>query len=186
MEDYDQVPSMAPGKIIRMAPGGSAPPLIPVMKVFYVGENIISKDIKGVGGEGVIDIRGRVPFQAVCEGVVRKVEKKFNDGNGFWQVNLVIKYNTDFKVQYVFEPFSSLESDGDFQMDNILVSKGDEVNQGQLIGYLLYRRPGAHVDFSLNRNGDEICPESFFTAAACQAIYAILHDTIPNAKMCYE
>jgi hypothetical protein len=71
-------------------------------------------------------------------------------------------------------------------MDNILVSKGDEVNQGQLIGYLLYRRPGAHVDFSLNRNGDEICPESFFTAAACQAIYAILHDTIPNAKMCYE
>jgi len=127
-----------------------------------------------------------VPFQAVCDGLVMQVEKKFNDGNGYWQVNIEIKYNKNFRVRYGFEPFSSAEADGNRQLDNIRIAKGDEVQAGETIGNLLYFRGGAHVDFSLERDGEVICPEPYFTSSAREAVLTILQATIPGARMCYE
>jgi hypothetical protein len=127
-----------------------------------------------------------IPFQAVCNGVITGIEKFLNTGNGFWQVNVQLKYNETFSVNYAFEPFSSSESDGTIQLNNIQFAEGDHVQQGDIIGYLRYVNPGAHVDFHLSENGQSICPENFFTPAAVQQIYTILHQTFPGASMCYE
>ena len=127
-----------------------------------------------------------IPFRAVCDGRILNIEKFFNSGNGYWQVNVALKYNQVFTVHYAFEPFSGSESDGNLQLNSIMVSEGDHVLQGDIIGYLKYRNPGAHVDFSLRKDEESICPETYFTADAVQKIYALLHQTIPNASMCYE
>ena len=127
-----------------------------------------------------------IPFQAVCDGVITDIDKFFNTGNGFWQVNVRIKYNNTFNVGYAFEPFSSSEADGNIQLNNIQVSEGDHVLQGEIIGYLHYGTLGAHVHFDLHQNDESICPENYFTSSATQEIYNILHQTFPNANMCYE
>ena len=127
-----------------------------------------------------------IPFRAVCNGVITGIDKFLNTGNGFWQVNVHIKYNETFTVNYAFEPFSSSESDGNIQLNYIQVAEGDHVLQGDIIGYLGYVNPGAHVDFHLSQHGESICPENYFTPSAVQEIYAILHQSFPNANMCYE
>lgn len=127
-----------------------------------------------------------IPFQAVCDGVIVGIDKFLNTGNGFWQVNIQLKYNETFTVNYAFEPFSASEADGNTQLNYIQVSEGDHVLQGDIIGYLGYVNPGAHVDFHLSQNGESICPENYFTPNAAQAIYTILHQTFPGASMCYE
>ncbi len=127
-----------------------------------------------------------IPFQAVGNGVITDVDKFFNSGNGFWQVNINIKYNDQFSVGYAFEPFSSSEVDANIQLNYIQVGEGDQVMQGDIIGYLHYVNPGAHTHFDLSKYGERICPESYFTSNAVQEIYAILHQTFPNANMCYE
>jgi hypothetical protein len=47
---------------------------------------------------------------------------------------------------YAFEPMTSVESDGETQLINILVVEGQTVAQGDLIGLLPYASPGCHVD----------------------------------------
>lgn len=130
--------------------------------------------------------RDHIPFQAVCNGKITEIEKYFNTGNGYWQVNVTLKYNDTFTAGYSFEPFSPLESDGDTQLACIPVSEGDMVLQGNIIGYLQYRNPGAHVDFNLKRNDQSICPENYFTAEAVQKIITLLHRVFPGALMCYQ
>jgi len=127
-----------------------------------------------------------IPFRAVCDGVITSVDKFLNTGNGFWQVNVVIKYNNTFEVNYAFEPFSGSESGGNIQFNYILVSEGDHVLQGDLIGYLHYEIPGAHVHFDLYQDDQSICPEGYFSSSAVMEILNILHQTFPNAIMCYE
>ena len=57
-----------------------------------------------------------VAFQAVSSGVVMSIDKFLNTGNGFWQVNVVVKYNSTFEVNYAFEPFTSTEAGGNIQL----------------------------------------------------------------------
>jgi len=126
------------------------------------------------------------PFQAVCPGKITVLNLWKNEGNGFWQVNLELEYNSNFSVIYAFEPMTSNPEHGQTQLDNILVSKGDEVSQGDVIGNLVYGTSGAHVHFGLKHNNDDICPESYFTQTARESIMLLLHLAWPGAHMCYE
>jgi hypothetical protein len=126
------------------------------------------------------------PFQAVCSGVVDSVELWVNPGNSYWQVNVIISFNPTYVVVYAFEPFSSTQSDGQIQLANILVSEGDTVSQGDIIGYL-YRKHEeyAHVDFGLVKEGDRICPEPYFTPEARDSMLRLIHKEEPGWDMCY-
>jgi hypothetical protein len=127
-------------------------------------------------------------FQAVCDGVVQDVNLWVNPGNNFWQVNVSIKYNNTFTVEYGFEPMSSSQSDGQTQLTNILVATGDSVTSGQVIGRLHAAMNGAHVHFSLKENSQFICPEPYFTADAQASIMTLLQNTFPSepgVQMCY-
>jgi len=126
------------------------------------------------------------PFQAVCSGVVDSVELWLNPGNSYWQVNVIVIFNFIYSVQYAFEPFSSNQSDGETQLANILVSEGQTVSQGDIIGYL-YRKHEeyAHVHFGLHKNWDAICPEPYFTLEARDSILSVIHKDHPGWDMCY-
>jgi len=64
------------------------------------------------------------PFQAVSSGSVDLVELSQNDLTSNWQVNIHITYNDTYSIDYVFEPMSKIQSDGNTQRANILVSTG--------------------------------------------------------------
>lgn len=69
-----------------------------------------------------------------------------------WQVNVRIRYNSTYYVEYSFEPFSAVQTDGVTQFDNILVSVGQSITQGDIIGNLYTVTNSAHVHFGLYNN----------------------------------
>lgn len=125
------------------------------------------------------------PFQAVSSGVIEEVDLFQNDKTSNWQVNVIISHNSLYRVTYAFEPMSLDEEDGNIQMDNILVSVGQDVSQGDIIGYLHTRGSGAHIHFSLLKFWDAICPEPYFTSGARDSILFLLQQTWAGANMCY-
>jgi len=84
---------------------------------------------------------------------------------------------------------SADKSDGETQLDNIVVSEGQTVSQGDIIGYLydpVGLGHGAHVDFGLlNEDWDRICPEPYFTSEARDSILSLIHEAHPSWDMCY-
>jgi hypothetical protein len=126
------------------------------------------------------------PFQAVCSGVVEWVDLFLNPGNSYWQVNVLIIFNSTYSVHYAFEPCGNSQSDGQTQLDNILVSGGQAVSQGDVIGYLYtVDAQYAHVDWGLRKNGVGVCPEPYFTSEARDSILRLLHRDHPEWNMCY-
>jgi murein DD-endopeptidase MepM/ murein hydrolase activator NlpD len=125
------------------------------------------------------------PFQAVSSGRVEDVKLWQNDKTLNWQVNIRIKYNNTFSVEYAFEPMSQNESDGQTQLENIYVTSGQNLSQGEIIGKLFVVADAAHVHFGLYKDGNAICPEPYFTPEAREAILTLLHNVFPGANMCY-
>jgi len=137
-------------------------------------------------GIDFFSIKELIPFQAVCPGEISEVRFWANNLSGNWQVNVTVEYNSTFSVIYGFEPMTNNPADGQTQMDNILVSEGQEVSQGDLIGYLYFGTNGTHVHFGLIQNDDDVCPEPYFTENARDSIMVLIHRQWPGANMCYE
>ncbi len=81
------------------------------------------------------------------------------------------------------------QADGETQLANILVSQGQSVSQGDLIGYPYNGGEGAHVHFGLNRfvagGGDPlVCPEPYFTQEARDSILNLIYREDENANIC--
>jgi len=128
------------------------------------------------------------PFQAVCSGVVNSVELWKNPLNSMWQVNVMIIFNHIYVVDYAFEPATTVQSDGETQLDNIVVSEGQTVSQGEIIGYLYNANEHSHIHFGLcssHNNWDAICPEPYFTQEARDSILRLIHKDHPGWNMCY-
>lgn len=126
-----------------------------------------------------------VPFQAVSSGVVSRVILNLNERNGLWQVNVRIIYNSEYAVEYAFEPFSSSEADGLIQLDNIMVGECQTVSQGDIIGQLYMTDPAAHVHFNFFKNGIKVCPEPYFTPEARESVMTLIRMSNPAMLMCY-
>ena len=119
------------------------------------------------------------PFQAACAGRVKKLYK-FDD-----QVMLLIDCNPTYTLGYNFE--SQAPNTGQAQYDNILVSEGQLVTQGDVIGYLYSAEnpEDAHVHFTLYKNAVPICPAPHFTQAAHDSILnlvAVVHQEVIMCK----
>lgn len=126
------------------------------------------------------------PFQAVCSGVVDAVDVMQLEATSNWQVRVRLVCNSTYSANYAFEPMTDAPSDGETQLANILVSEGQRVAQGELIGHLLARNEGSHVDFGFNAHGEPVCPEPYLTEADRAAILRLVRVVWPDAEMCYE
>lgn len=146
------------------------------------------------------------PFQAACTGVVNFVRLQQNNVTSNWQVNLIIicnpyvldpnigGYFSPIAVEYIFEPRSTVQTDGQTQFDNITIANGQAVSQGDVIGYLHAAGEGAHVHFGTIPLGSMLafgvpsipsCPEPQFASEAKTSILNLLHVVWPGASMCY-
>jgi hypothetical protein len=68
------------------------------------------------------------PYQSVCSGRIRKIYVFDN------QVTLIVDCDATYSVDYNFE--TQAPNTGQIQLDNILVTEGQLVAQGDVIGYL--------------------------------------------------
>jgi murein DD-endopeptidase MepM/ murein hydrolase activator NlpD len=130
------------------------------------------------------------PFQAVFSGTVIAVDLTHNRINGLWQVDVSIRFNSTYYAYYGFEPMTASKQDGQIQLDNILVSVGQAVSKGDVIGNLLASGEGTHVHWGLFRDSESrldinTCPEPFFSSPARDSIMNIVHRDHPGWGMCY-
>jgi len=125
------------------------------------------------------------PFQSVCSGKVDTIILGQNDFTSNWQVNVRIICNSTYSVDYIFEPITTVRADGETQLSNILVSEGQTVSPGDIIGFLYTVGEGTHVHFQLNENRVSICPESYFIEEVRAPILDLIHVLWNSANMCY-
>jgi murein DD-endopeptidase MepM/ murein hydrolase activator NlpD len=124
----------------------------------------------------------RKPFRAVATGSITKILLWKTNTFGNWQVNVRLTFKGGF-AEYAFEPMTTAKSDGQAQHSSILVSEGDTVTQGQVIGYLHKGHPShTHVHLGLYVDGNTICPAKYFNDAARASIQSL---TRGGAPLCY-
>jgi len=149
------------------------------------------------------------PFQASCSGVVDTVELQYDDIDSNYQVEVSIfcdKYVDDpqdegyfipHSIEYVFEPMSANQADGQTQLNNIMVVEGQSVSQGHVIGLLYAPNANSHMHFEVLQygrpifaqygvTGIPICPEPHFATSDKDSILNLLHAVWPSANMCYQ
>ncbi|MDP6653841.1 MAG: M23 family metallopeptidase [Gammaproteobacteria bacterium] len=107
-------------------------------------------------------------------------------------MELEIKHDETYSTLYVFEPFTTNQTDGQTQLDNILVTPGQTVAQGEHIGNLFTAGApgtGSHVHFGLLINipdgGDPTaCPEPYFTSSSNVEILQLIQQDEPQQMIC--
>jgi len=124
-------------------------------------------------------------FLSVAPGTVEEIRLWQNDLTANWQVNVTIRFSSQYSVEYIFEPFATSQTDGQDQLSSIAVSRGQVLSQGQPIGALHTAGAGAHLHFGLRRRGAAVCPEPYFAPAARDSILALIHKDHPDWSMCY-
>ena len=127
------------------------------------------------------------PFQAVFSGVIEVVDLYENvvDGKSYWHVNVKLVHDAVWSAWYAFEPMAEGMPYGVEQLLKVVVSEGDYVQAGELMGNLYAASPGAHVHFTLNKNNEAVCPEPYFSPQAAASVLDIIHDDHPTWEMCY-
>jgi hypothetical protein len=138
---------------------------------------------KGIGCYPTGDFK---PFQAVAPGIVQWINLVPNEFTSAWQVDIGIKYDATSYFGYYFEPGTSASlADGQLQLSNIVVSVGQSVSPGAIIGYLHAAQADGQVHFGIKKNGQPACPESHFISPARESILRLLQVRYPSANMCY-
>ena len=148
-------------------------------------------------------------FQAACSGTVDAVTLQQAGVDANWQVEVAIACNeyvfdpdnggyfSPLTTKYVFETMSNDPIVGQDQLNNITVTLGQSVTQGDTLGYLKAVNENSHVHFALWQFGQSqyqiygvtgipLCPEAHFTLPANDSMLNLLHVTWPSAGMCYQ
>ncbi len=140
-------------------------------------------------GLDIFMVESLKPFQAVADGKVEEIELFQNEIAGTWQVNVRIRYNWLYTVNYAFEPFSPNFDDGQQQLVNIRVSEGQRVTEGDTIGLLVHAGDAPHVHFHLDKSflwwRSRPCPEPYFTDIARTSILEIIQRHPDIEQICY-
>jgi hypothetical protein len=186
-EPTETIPQGPAGDPVMVTPYANAADMRNISCVYSSGSN----NPWDGGPHSGIDFHMREnlrPFRAVFSGTIGSVDLEQNEFNGLWQVNVTIVYNSQYSVLYAFEPMTGDPADGQTQLDNILVSTGQTVSSGDVIGNLFTSNAEeAHVHWGLfdDTNYKDICPEPYFSEAARDSIMTIVHRDNPGWKMCY-
>jgi hypothetical protein len=126
-----------------------------------------------------------VPFRSSCNGAVSMVDS-FVTGFGHRQVNVIIELegNPGFGLVYAFEPM--IQDLGDHQEANIVVSQGDEISAGDLIGRLVMSPAvGSHVHWGVLANHQQVCPRPYLADAVESSLLDLIREDEPAGEICY-
>ncbi|MBN1273464.1 MAG: M23 family metallopeptidase [Candidatus Aminicenantes bacterium] len=118
---------------------------------------------------------GKALFYSCADGVVTEVN--LNTGEGYPGTNYRIRISVSprMTVEYHFEIGGNASEQE--RKDNIFVSKGDRVQGGQPIAYLLNLCGDAHVHFQVEKNGETSeCPLNFFSSQLALELEDIYDD----------
>ncbi len=101
------------------------------------------------------------------DGIVTDVHS-FQMSNGYWIVDVNIQINKEWSMFIAFEPSTKDESKINRQVEKIVVKKGDEVKQGQLLGILdaTPTRDFCHIHWSIMKNGEYVSPYDYCSGKA--------------------
>ena len=147
-------------------------------------------------------------IQSACTGTVDAVQLQQTAMDDTWRVEVSIAcdeyvidpdnggYFIPVVTRYVFNTMSIDMQAGQDQLDNITVTLGATVTQGDTIGYLKMFNESSHLQYGLLQfgqtkfhvfgvSGIPICPEAQFKAQTRDSILNLLHEEWPNAQICY-
>ena len=147
-------------------------------------------------------------IQSACSGKVDAIQLQQTTPGNTWQVEVSIacdEYVADpeeggyffpLTTKYAFNTMSTNAQAGQDQLNDISITEGDNVAQGDTIGNLKMFNDASHLHFGLWQfgqtmfqqygiSGIPICPEAQFAVQAKNSILKLLHVTWPNAKLCY-
>ena len=103
---------------------------------------------------------------ASCNMTVNDKVSGYNEDGGFYYAGVSFDINDAFELLIGFENFNESATAGEQQLNALVVEVGQVVTQGELIGQLLYLSPGTHIHYSLQKNGQAVCPYLYFSVEA--------------------
>lgn len=137
-----------------------------------------------------------IEFISPAAGTVRQADE-LTVGIGLYMFDLVIEINDEWGILMAFEPGVFPGTAEAFrQRDNITVSVGDEVSQGDLVGRLLVINeseipgdsPPSHIHWSVFRGGSSeieyVCPRTYCLPAAQSQLDNLF--TRYGREVCYD
>ena len=92
-----------------------------------------------------------------------------------WQTKVKMEFNARFVIEISFESWAQNETYANYQRDAINVTEGQFIQEGDIIGMLLYHGEGTHIDFSMSDIEEFICPYQYFSNEA-KTIFDALWD----------
>jgi len=88
-------------------------------------------------------------FRSVSAGVVSDISMWKNEISLKWQVNVRVRFNSTYTLEYIFETFSSNQADGQAQLSYLNISVGKTLAAGDPIGQLFTAGSGSHLHLML-------------------------------------
>jgi murein DD-endopeptidase MepM/ murein hydrolase activator NlpD len=99
-----------------------------------------------------VDIRAPkgTPIYATADGMIRKVEKNFKQGEGYGKY-IIIDHEGGYSTLYS-------------QLSEYNTTEGKEVKQGDIIGYVGQTglSTGPHLHYEVMKDGENVNPEDYF------------------------
>lgn len=83
-----------------------------------------------------------------------------------WQTSVRMRTTFGYILEIAFESWALNESFGNLQKDALQLKIGQKVQQGEVLGELLYHGSGTHIHYMIRNNRDSICPYQFFSTNA--------------------
>jgi hypothetical protein len=99
-------------------------------------------------------------------------------------VGVIVRVNDQYNTVYTFEPMTADDAIGQQQREAVLVTPGQQLQAGDMIGELIGGKSGAHLHWGVVPVGaSAICPAPFFTAETIAQMLA----RIPSgaSQLCY-
>lgn len=128
-----------------------------------------------------------MPFHAIADGTVKKIEVLALQPTGNYDVNIEVKINSVYWYNMGFEIVSTKQADLNAQLNAIDVVVGQKIEAGQLVGTLLPKGEGAHVHVSVKTHKKDICFFPLFPKTVQKEMFPKLR--IPpgvTRQACYE
>lgn len=127
----------------------------------------------------------REPVIASANGTITRVDiKRFPPRNN-WQINIALRVTDRYTIGYAIEPMRSDDATGQSQQALIMVSAGQTVLAGDVLGELIGGENGAHIHWGINdeRIGQAVCPAPFLSDTQQRELLARIPSN-PD-RLCY-